>query len=321
MLKRYYSLILIVFFLASCAHKGGKIQPVSAETSSYKSTTESRKVSAFSQIEAQGQINITLHTGYKQPQVMLQGDPRDLAQVKTVVSGTILFLALGKGFPHHGVVHADVQGQSLNRFSFRGEGLINGSQLHTTGLSLFLANKGTTKLGGSIGLRELVVAGDGLIDISGINSQYMQIQTLSGNPKLQLSGTANVTNLTLAGNTLFSMYWINSDTLTIRAKKTSQIQLAGVVNRLDLELWGHSHFKGRFLRAKRSFAKTHGHSIAEISSVNHQSTLATDASDIYYYNLPTTREDFMAYFGSVLDMREWDQIDMKDFTRYNKQFP
>lgn len=29
----------------------------------------------------------------------------------------------------------------------------------------------------------------------------------------------------------------------------------------------------------------------------------------------------MAFNGSVLDMREWGQSDLKDFDRYNKQFP
>jgi hypothetical protein len=88
-----------------------------------------------------------------------------------------------------------------------------------------------------------------------------------------------------------------------------------------VELWGVAQFKGRYLRAQRSFVKTHDKSVAEISTVNHQSNLATDASDIYYYNIPNTRADFMAYNGSVLDMREWDRADMQNFNRYNKQFP
>ena len=88
-----------------------------------------------------------------------------------------------------------------------------------------------------------------------------------------------------------------------------------------LSYGGSSQFKGRYLRAQRSFVKTHDQSVAEISAVNHQSNLATDASDIYYFNIPNTRADFMAFNGSVLDMREWSQYDTEEFTRYNKQFP
>lgn len=320
MFKRYGLLILMVFFLVSCAHNSTKKPSISSPQHTYKSTTQYRNVGSFNQVDAQGRFNVTLHTGYKKPQVVLRGDPRDLEQLKTVVSGSILYVVLGKGYPKYGAVHADIQGRFLNRFSFKGEGRIIGSQLHTSVLDLFIANKGTTKLGGSIGLRRLNVIGSGFTEISGINSQNLQVY-LKGNPKVQLFGVANVTSLVLDGSPWFSMYWMKSDTLTIRAKKKAQIQLAGTVNRLDVELWGYARFKGRYLRAQRSFMKTHDHAVAEISSVNHQSTLATGASDIYYYNIPNTRADFMAYNGSVLDMREWDRADMQNFNRYNKQFP
>jgi hypothetical protein len=322
MLKRYGSLFFSLLLLASCVHHGSKKQTVPAAAPvTYSGPVQYRKVSAFNQIDAQGQMNITLHTGYKKPQVVLRGDPRDLAQVKTIVSGNTLYLTLSKGYPKYGPVSADIQGQYLNRFSFKGSGVISGGQLRTSVLDLYIANDGTTKLGGFIGLRRLVIAGDGLVDISGINSRDLQMQFLKGKPKVQLSGMINVSNIAINGDAWLSMYWIKSDNLIIRAKKGSRIQLAGSVNRLDVELAGYAHFKGRFLRAQRSFVKTHGHSVAEISSVNHQSTLATDASDIYFYNLPNTRADFMAYDGSVLDMREWNRIHMRDYDRYNHQYP
>jgi hypothetical protein len=320
MLKRCYLLILTIIFLTSCAHQGAKKTPVSVDSLPYKSVTQYKKFSSFSQAEVQGQVNVTLHTGYRKPQVVLHGDPRDLEQVKIVVSQNTLYINLGSGFPHHGAVHADIQAQSLYRFSYKGTGVVTGTQLRSNSLELYLDNGGTTRLGGAINLRRLSVVGSGLTEINGINSRDLQLY-FQGNPKIQLNGVANITNVMMNGDVWFSFYWLKSDTLTIRAKNRSRIQLAGTVNRLDLELWGHAHFKGRYLRALRSFVKTHGHSIAEISSVNHQSTLATGSSDIYYYNLPTTREDFMAYDGSVLDMREWDRINMRDFDRYNKQFP
>ncbi|MFT4060370.1 MAG: DUF2807 domain-containing protein [Legionella sp.] len=314
------SLILVIIFLASCAHYGAKKPSVSADSLPVKRVTQYKRLSSFSQVEVQGRINVTLHTGYRRPQVVLRGDPRDLQQLKVVVSQNTFYLTLGDGFPRHGTIHADIQGQSLYRFSYKGLGTINGGRLHSNSLELYIENNGTTRLSGAINLRRLTLVGSGLTEINGINSQNLQLY-FQGNPKLQLNGVANITNLMVNGDVWFSFYWLKSDTLTIRAKKRARIQLAGTVNRLDVELWEYAHFKGRYLRALRSFVKTHGHSVAEISSVNHQSTLATGASDIYYYNLPTTREDFMAYDGSVLDMREWDRIHLRDFDRYNKQFP
>lgn len=318
MSKWYFSLILIVCLFTGCAHHGPKTPPSVVKSTGIK-TTQYRQVTAFNQVDVKGLVNINLHTGYKQPQVILTGDARDLAQVQTIVSRNTLYLVLGKGYPRYGEVNADIRGRFLNRVHYEGAGVINGSQLHTSLLDLFLANEGTTKLNGTIGLRKLDVIGNGLVQINGITSQNLQIH-IKGNPKVQLNGFASITTLNLDGGWL-SFYWVKSDNLTIRAKQASRIQLAGLVNRLDVELWGASTFKGRYLRAQRTFVKTHDKSVAEISSVNHQSSLATDASDIYYYNLPNTRADFMAFNGSVLDMREWDQPYLEDFTRYNKQFP
>jgi hypothetical protein len=319
MLKQYYLLILSVFLLAGCAHHGQKMPPPSVEDSGH-SIQQYRKIPEFTQVDVQGRVNIHLHTGYKKPQILLTGDPRDLAQVKTVVNGTTLYLIIGNGFPRYGAVNADIRGRFLNRLSYKGAGLITGSRLHTSFLELYLANQGTTQLGGTIGLQKLEVVGSGLTQISGITSHDLQIR-LKGNPKVQLTGFATLSKLNVDGGGWLSLYWVKSYHLTVIAKKAAKIQLAGIVNRLEVELWGGARFKGRYLRAQRSFIRTHDKSVAEISAVNHQSTLATDASDIYYYNIPNTRADFMAFNGSVLNMREWSLFELEEFTRYNKQFP
>ena len=145
------------------------------------------------------------------------------------MSQNTLYLVIGKGYPHHGPVYADIRGQFLNRFSYKGEGIVNGTQLRTSVLDLYLANKGTTKLGGSLGIRTLTIAGDGLTQITGISSQNLQLY-LKGNPKVQLVGVARVSTFVVEGTPWISMYWIKSDTLTIRARKAARIQLAGTVN-------------------------------------------------------------------------------------------
>ncbi|CAM2873793.1 Protein of uncharacterised function (DUF2807) [Legionella steigerwaltii] len=316
MQKRCYLLILIVFLLTACAHHGPRKKTASPLPLAVK-TKQVRQVPAFNQVVVDGPFSVNLHTGYKEPQVILSGDARDLATVKAEVKQNTLYLTMGNP---HGPVYADVRGQFLNRLMAQGVPLIRGSQIRTSVLDVYLVKTGNVRLGGSIGLRVLDVKGKGLVQIGGISSQNLQIH-LQGDPKVQLEGVANLANLSMYGNAWLSLYWVRTDNLTVRAKQKSTIQLAGAVNRLDVELWGNARFKGRYLRAQRSFVRTHGHSVAEISVAKHQSNLATDASDIYYFNLPTTRADFMAFDGSVLDMREWNQAELKDFTRYNKQFP
>lgn len=320
MLKRCYVLILIAFFLMGCAHVSRQKMPPPQQQYSGHSTKQYRNVGSFTQVNAQGRINLNLHTGYKKPQLVLIGDPRDLAQVTAKVSGTTLYLSVGNGYPRYGEVTADVRGKFLNTLHYSGAGIVKGNRLHTRYLELYLANQGTTQLGGSIGLQKLVVSGNGLTQISGITTHDVRIR-LKGNPKVQLTGFASLSNLDIEGGGWLSFYWVKSNHLTIKATKAAKIQLAGIVNRLEVELWGKARFKGRYLRAQRSFVKTHDNSVAEISSVNHQSSLARDASDIYYYNIPTTRADFMANNGSVLNMREWSLFDTEDYNRYNRQFP
>lgn len=320
MLKRYYLLILTLFVTTACIHRESSLPPPVLPNMVPHVIKQYRPVTPFTQVDVQGRINVTLHTGYKKPRVLLTGDIRDLVQVRTIINEGILFVSLGKGYPRYGEVHVDIRGTFLNVLRYKGTGLIIGKQLHTRYLELYLANQGTTRLGGTIGLQKLEVVGNGLVQIDGVQSYDLQV-SLIGNPKVRLNGFVSLAKLDIDGNAWLSLYWLRSDNLTIRAKKDAKIQLAGIVNRLDLELWGNAQFKGRYLRAQRSFVKTHDKSSAEIYSLNHQSNLATDASDIYYYNLPATRADFMAFNGSVLDMREWSQYDLEDFTRYNHQFP
>lgn len=201
MLKRCYLLILIVFLLASCAHHAPRNQPLPPPQA--LKTKQVRKVSAFNQVNAQGQINISLHTGYKNPQVILSGDARDLAVIKVEVIQNTLYLVLGGGYPKFGPVYAEVRGRFLNRLTANGTPLITGDRLHTSILDVYLVNTGNVRLGGSIGLRVLDIKGKGLTQISGLTSPSLQVH-LQESPKVQLSGVANLSNLTMQGNAWIS---------------------------------------------------------------------------------------------------------------------
>ena len=115
-----------------------------------------------------------------------------------------------------------------------------------------------------------------------------------------------------------SMYWIKSKMLIVRGRGAAFIQLAGVADRLDVELWGKAQFHGRYLRANNAFVKTHNQSLAEIAAVNKQHTLASDNSDIHFFNIPSMKTDFMAFNGAVLDMRDWNMPLMQEYNQYNK---
>lgn len=308
MLKRFFSSIFILLLLSSCAR--------------YKEAPEAtyivqpRPMTSFNQVEVNGAINVNLHTGYKTPQVIMHGDPRDLLKVKTVVVGNRLVIDQD-GPPRYGEVSADIRGRYLNSFEYDGGGTIKGTNIHSGLLDVSITNDGQTTLGGSIVLRKLKVGGGGLFRISGVKSQYVDI-SMDGKPKLQIVGVIRLSKLNLDGGGKLSMYWVKSNLLTVCARGHTFIELGGTVDKLDVELWGSARFNGRYLRSKRAFVRTHDKSVADLLATKHQHTLATDASDIYFYEIPAMRADFMAFQGSVLDMRDLSLPYIKEYDRYNK---
>jgi hypothetical protein len=256
-------------------------------------------VGLFSQIKVTGHLDVNLRSGFKKPILILKGDPRDLAKLSTINDNGFLKIQLDNTAPRFGPVSMEIRAGHLSSFEYRGSGSIKGMHLNSNALDLFINNSGRTVLGGNINVRTLKIKGSGYTEIQGIYG-YSSAIILSGRSRVQLTGVANLTNIDMSGESWLSMHWVKSYNLKIRARDHTLIQLAGIAEKMDVELWGYAHFNGRFLRVKNIFAKTHDRSLAEITSTNKQHTLATDASDIYFYPAPKMKTDFMAYDGAVL---------------------
>ena len=316
MFMRSFSLVFIILSLTSCARLHEKpAAPVARMI--MQNGTQTRATPPFTGVKVDGNIDITLYTGDLHPRVVLHGDPRNMPDVKTTVSNGLLHINLGKGYPHFDRVKAEIHTHYLSSFAYHGSGIVFGNNIQSGKLDLSINNKGKTLIQGKIGLNKLVLAGSGSIIINGITGHMCQI-TLKGKPHVQLAGVIDMTSLNMQGQGWLSLYWLKSRELKIRARDDATIQIAGVTELLDVELWDKAHFNGRYLRGTRVFAKTHDNSVADISVIKTQHTLASDSSNIYFYNLPDMKADFMAYNGSVLDMREWDSPTMEKYTRYNR---
>lgn len=280
--------LLSSLLLLNCSHIRPTISP-----------TTQAKIEDFTQVYVQGAMNVRLHTGFKHPSVHLQGDPRDLKHVSIARKGYALSINMNKS-PSFGPVTAEISGHELTTFNYKGAGMIVGEHLYTRQLDLVLNNRGTTRLAGTIGLTNLKVSGSGLTTINGVVGRGLNIK-LKGKPKVQLSGIANINRVSVYGSGNLDLHWVKSSDLSLRGYGSTTVQLAGITERLDVELWDKSRFKGRYLRAKTSFVKTHGHARAEITTINRQHTLALDASDIYYFKNAKFDSNFMGNNGAVLD--------------------
>jgi len=303
MLKRLTLLIIILVSFVACSrlhHSSTTPTPLPAHMDLNHIPT------TFTRIHINGKIDVTLHTSSTHPGVIFHGHPADLYYVQWHMVNRELYIHLDKAYPKQGPIHVDITAPHLAGFSYQGTGTIIGNNLRSQSMDLLIKNNGPTTLNGQLGLRRATFTGAGHINITGIQSDATQL-TLSGQVRAQLRGIARITSVRMKGHSWLSLYWVKSHVLKIRLNENVCANLAGVVGFLDAEVKDNARFNGRYLRARRSFVKTQDHAEADIAVIDAQHTLATGNSNIYYYDLPDMKADFMANNGSVLDMREWER--------------
>ncbi len=308
---RVMILVISLLSISSCArwhHSTPKKNPV---------VHKNGPITAFTQVEVDGNIDIQLFTGSKAPQVILQADIRDRSGVFMHVRNGVLYISVGKGYPHFGTIHADVHSRYLTHFTYHGHGTITGRNIQSKRLDITLQNDSKTQLQGQINLHALTIKGTGITQISGIHSSDLNI-TLSGKPHVELAGIMNASHLSLSGNSWLSLYWVKSQHLHIRAKNHAFVQLAGKSDMLDVVVHNNARINSRYLRSKQLFIKTYDNAVADIAVTGSQHTLASDHSNIYFYTIPDFKTDFMANSGAVLDMRPWDNPVLEERNRYNR---
>lgn len=308
-------ILLLVCSIGSCV-KWSQLKLIYPVKTVSIPVQQSRSLIAFQRINIEGKINVSLHTGYRQPKIILIGDPRDLKQIKIKVSNGMLSVYLDSAYPRHGSILAKIYTQKLNTFTFNGIGKITGNNLRSGTLDLAINNPQTTTLGGTLFLGALIAAGGGTIKIANVHTPNLTL-LVKDSTKVKLIGVIGIAKINVYANSLVSLYWVKTKKLKIRGQGNAQVALAGTVNHLDVELWDNAHFNGRYLRTKCAFVKTHDQAIADLNALNRQHTLATNVSNIYFYNLPSLRTDFMANDGSVLDLRDLSDPEVAEYTIYN----
>ncbi len=271
----------------------------------------------FHRLDVQGHLNVNLHSGATHPHISLHGDARDKAHVRWRQVDDTVFIFVDKGYRPHDPVRLDIYTHHFNALNYTGQGEINGQHLQAPAFDLHLNNTGKTTLEGRIDLREMIIDGNSIVKIHGIQSRFMRVK-MAGRATMELVGMANVASIEMSGHSWLSMYWVKSPHLRIRNTDQSYVQLAGYVQLLNIELKEQAHFNGEHLRAVRSFVKTFDHSRADIAVIKSDHALANDSSNIYYYELPVMKADFMGSDGSILDMRNFSSPFIKEPTPYNR---
>jgi hypothetical protein len=271
---------------------------------------------SFNRIQIEGDINVELYTDNRTPRVILHGQSANQNNTNITTDNGLLLIRKIKSRHSSSPITVEIHTHYLNSLTYRGHGNIIGHQLQSKLMDLSIDNDGRTSLEGNMILRNVSIKGHGETIISGVHGHIMKLNMI-GYPRIQLTGEMDINALDLTGHGWISIFWVQSKVLKIHAADHVSIQMAGRVELLDIELWDFAHFNGRYLRGNTVFAKTHGRSIADISVIRTQHTLASDSSNIYFYNIPVMKADFMAYNGSVLDMREWESPFLTSYSHLN----
>ena len=278
------------------------------------SNVHHRVVNDFSYLDLHGNVDVTIKTGRPKSKLTLVGEPSLLQCTSAYVAENTLYIKGCIEDANIPKIQAIIEMRHLDRFTYQGYGNITANNINTNLETLSLDTSGKTLLTGKVRLNHLMLH-RGYLEIKGTSSPHLSID-LFNDARAKLTGIVSLRRLHLEGNNWFSLSWTDSPNLTIQAKGQSYVQIAGITNRLDAELWDHTRFNAKYLRVHRSFVKTHDNAVAEITTTAHQHTLATDASDILFYKLPKSQTNFMAFDGAVLDMRQLNDpnIDEPDAT-------
>lgn len=320
MLARCLTILSFVCLAAGC-----NTSPKYLEPERVQPTKQVRAVQPFTHVYIEGPFNVQLHTHKnKKHSLTLAGDAVDLSHIQSRVKDGVLYVFVGSKKSYiggrelrMGEASLDINVPELHGFTYKGEGEITARHIHSSLLDIWLKNPKRTTFEGRMNIRHLTILDSGTTKIMGINSPDLRMN-IKGSPKVELKGKANLRRLDMAGNGALEFYWVNSTDLILRLSGRSHVTLAGKVNRLDGVFTQQSYLSGRYLRVKEAFVRTEDEAVSDIAVVEKQHALARGKSDIYYYNLPLLRTDFMAQNGSILDMRPEALKLVQPHTIYNR---
>lgn len=285
---------LMMLLLASCA------RPPKVAIDHHK--RDVRAIGAFSEVTAHGQVDMVFNRGSRDGQVELFGDSRDLAQVKTERIDDILYLTVPKQLPRYGRIKAVISTKYVNAIRFNGKGNVDGSRISGRDMDLIFNSKGRVRLNGHLDIKRLVATNTADIKINGIESNQMSV-IMSGAPSVKLKGFAKLEKLSYGGQGDLSLHWVKSDKLDVEGHGEAKVHLAGTVKFLNTKLYNEAELDGQYLRVAKAYVKTFNHALARLQPIRQLNAIAADESNIFYYNSPKFKADYMMANGAVLNMR------------------
>ncbi len=288
---------LSLLLLTSCMKKEPPPPP--------KQVNEARKLPYYNRIIMTGDADLRLTQGGRRSALRVKGDSRDVALVKTGVKNNTLYVVVNKDTPQFGKLTVNAHISRLMSLNYRGRGNVFGRNIKGSYVDLKLASQGNVSLSGKLGIHKLWVEGKGKVRIKGLSSRALDI-VMRESPEVKIKGITNLEDLNFNGEGKLGLYWINSRDLRVRGNGEAEVHLAGYVRFLHARLKGSSVMDGRYLRVLKAYVHTIDRAEARLQPIAEMNAHAEDMSNIYYYNEPHFKANYMSQNGSILAMyRYW----------------
>lgn len=265
--------------------------------------TKQHALPTFTGIEADGAFDITLIQGNEKPYVKLSGYRQMVDAIQPIVTDEMLHIH-AKSVPIQDAtrVKVEVHMPYVNRIRYTGHATVSGQGIKSALLDIDVDGDGHVDLDGRLAVRNLAADGTAHVKLRGVDSNNLNIH-LGDAAVLDIDGKARLRKLDVSGRSVLHMQWIDSPELIVQTRDMAQVKLAGAAKLLRAEAWDRSVIDAKYLRAERAFVKTYNTALAELNVSETQGTLASNESNIYFYNDADLHADFMAHEGSVLDMQ------------------
>jgi len=140
------------------------------------------------------------------------------------------------------------------------------------------------------------------VDIDSQGSQTPLHLILSGNSHTTMTGNFLIQQIDASGRARLNLYWMNSSSLTINAKDSAKLFLAGVTTHLDITASDSAEVNGKYLRADDSYVMAMGNANVGVNVKHALGTQSMGTASVYYYTHPESAEIYLRDSGSALNM-------------------
>lgn len=301
----YFKVLLIAAVLIisnGCSKNAmpGKSQKTQKTQKAQTVQNETRSNRLFYEVDVEGDIHVLIKPSKKGSSVVLRGYPDDFPPIITEVHDGRLTIKAPTYPDSAPPVTAVVTVTQLNQLSFKGNGTVNGKNIHGSAMDLQLFINGNVNLSGRMDIRDFTVTGKNNIQLSGVSSKKMNV-VMNGDVNVKVKGMTNLETIKYAGSGNLSLYWVNSPDLEVLGFGKAKVHLAGTAHYLHAITHDKSELDARYLRVNKAYVKAKDYSTIRMLPIKELNALASEHGHIYYYQPPKFEAAYMAENGAVLD--------------------